>query len=309
MITLFSTPKDFIGIFKTIQTNALRSWRHLSPDIQIIIMGDSQGSCEMAEEIGAEFIPNIRCSKEGTPLLNDLFRQAKKKARFSIMTFINADIILPVNFLNAVNIATKRFNQFLLIGHRWDMDVNTVIDFRDSQAPNHFWESAANKSQKHPCTGIDYFVYNKMLWGEIPDFTVGRPGYDNWLIWKARRSLIPVVDASESVKVIHQNHYYNLQNTTKNPSLVQDYKYHPMLDSIEGKINKKLVEGFFFKKLRVLNILDSTYKISDDKIYKKNDIDSRSRFWHRLPIVFPELSFFIKIYRRYLLKYLSKIRN
>ena len=82
MITLFSTPKDFIGIFKTIQTNALRSWRQLSPDIQIIIMGNSKGSHEMAEEIGAEFIPNIRCSKEGTPLLSDLFSHAKKKQDF-----------------------------------------------------------------------------------------------------------------------------------------------------------------------------------------------------------------------------------
>ena len=138
-----------------------------------------------------------------------------------------------------------------------------------------------------------------MLWGKIPDFIIGRPGYDNWLIWKARRSLIPVVDASESVKAIHQNHYYNLQNTTENPSLVQDYKNHPMLDSIEGKINKKLIEARFSKKLRVLNILDSTYTISKYKIYKKYDMDSRSRFWYRLPTIFPEFSYIIKIIRRY----------
>ena len=290
MITLFSTPKDFIGIFKIIQTNALRSWRHLSPDIQIIIMGDSQGSYEMAEEIGAEFIPNIRCSKEGTPLLSDLFRQAQKKARFSIMTFINADIILPVNFLNAVNIAAKRFNQFLLIGHRWDMDVNTVVDFQDSQAANHFWESAANKSQKHPCTGIDYFVFNKGLWKSLPDFIIGRPGYDNWLIWNIRRRLLPVIDASEIINAVHQNHDYNFHN-------VKNRKGRDTGN--ETKVNIKLHKG------KLLNILDATYKIVSNEIIKKTNSDEISRFWHRLPSVFPEFAIPIKLLRRFRLNVLK----
>ena len=38
MITLFSTPKNFTVIYKIIQENALRSWRSLSPKIQIIII-------------------------------------------------------------------------------------------------------------------------------------------------------------------------------------------------------------------------------------------------------------------------------
>jgi len=309
LITLFTTPKHFSGNINTIQLNALRSWRALSHEIQIIIFGDSDGSKKAAEEIQAEYIPNVKCSPQGTPLLSDLFSKADNRAKFPIMTFINADIILPNNFLSVIQITTRSLSKFLMIGHRWDLNVEDLVNFNNKDEKNKFFDLADKKSQKHGPSGIDYFVYNKMLWGKIPDFTVGRPGYDNWLIWQARRSLIPVVDASESVKAIHQNHYYNLQNTIKNSNLGQDYNYHPMLDSIEGKINKKLVEGRFSKKLKVLNILDSTYKISKYKIYKNNDIDSILRFWHKLPTVFPELSFFIKIYRRYLLKYLSNKNN
>ena len=43
------------------------------------------------------------------------------------------------------------------------------------------------------------------MFKHIPDFAVGRMGYDNWLIWYARRKLIPVVDLSKQLKVIHQN--------------------------------------------------------------------------------------------------------
>ena len=292
MITLFSTPKDFIGIFKNIQLNALRSWRALSPDIQIIILGDSEGSREAADEIQAEYIEDVQCSPRGVPILSDLFRKADKLAKYPILTFINADIILPDNFLSAIEISTNTFSKFLMVGHRWDMDVDTLINFNIKTEYNLFWERVKTDSNKHACTGIDYFVYKRNQWGKLPDFVIGRPGYDNWLIWKARRSLIPVVDASESVKVIHQNHYYNLKNTIKNPSLVQDYKSHPMLNSIEGKINKKLHKG------RTLNLLDANYKIIDGEINKNISKEFIIRNLHRLPIIFPEFSIPIKIYRR-----------
>ena len=129
MITLFTTTKDFTGIYKTIQMNALKSWRSISNDIEIIIFGDSKGSKEAAEEVGAEYIPNVKCSDRGTPLLSDLFQQAEERAKYSILTFINADIILPKNFLEEVLTVLRCFNNFLIVGHRWDMDVDDIIEF------------------------------------------------------------------------------------------------------------------------------------------------------------------------------------
>ena len=114
MITLFTTTKDFTGIYKTIQMNALKSWRSISNDIEIIILGDSKGSKEAAEEVGAEYIPHVKCSDQGTPLLSDLFQQADERAKYSILTFINADIILPNNFLSSIQIASSAFNKFLM---------------------------------------------------------------------------------------------------------------------------------------------------------------------------------------------------
>ena len=41
MITIFCTPKNFEGIFDIVQKNAIRSWRYLSDDLEIIIFGKS----------------------------------------------------------------------------------------------------------------------------------------------------------------------------------------------------------------------------------------------------------------------------
>ena len=52
---------------------------------------------------------------------------------------------------------------------------------------------------------MTFFVFKKNSLKIIPDFVIGRPGYDNWLIWYARRKLISVIDISNDVKPIHQN--------------------------------------------------------------------------------------------------------
>ena len=99
MITIFGTPKNFEGIFKIIQINAIRSWRSLSKDIEIIIFGKSKGAQKIANEVSAIYYPNIKCSKNGVPLLSDLFHKANKIASFDILLFINSDILLPKRFI------------------------------------------------------------------------------------------------------------------------------------------------------------------------------------------------------------------
>jgi hypothetical protein len=47
------------------------------------------------------------------------------------------------------------------------------------------------------------------MFTEMPEFAIGRAGWDNWMIFHARRLGLPVVDATPSLMIIHQNHDYN----------------------------------------------------------------------------------------------------
>jgi len=288
MITLFATPKNFTGIFNDIQLNAIRSWRALSKDIQIIILGDSKGSEKAAREINAEYIPVVRSTTTGVPYLSDLFKQAEKQAKYDVMTFINADIILPSNFLDYIPLLSKQFNKFLMVGHRWDMDVNKQIDFKNKAEINKFWISAKNSSQMHECTGIDYFIFKKHQWTRIPDFAIGRPGYDNWLIWNARRHFIPVIDASDYVKAIHQNHDFNFHNLTADPKIILE----------EDGLNNIKIHGN-----RTLNLLDTNYYLEENKIIKKTSKEYINRNLGKLPIIFPEISIPLSYFKRFIRKF------
>ena len=284
MITIFTTPKDFTDVFEVIQINALINWRSLSSEIQIIIFGDSKGSQKAAEKIGAEYIPEVKCSSLGTPFISDLFSKADKIAKYPLLAFINSDILLPDNFLSTIQITSDTFNKFLLVGHRWDIDIDNTIDFNDKVEKNIFWNRIKVEGKKHACSGIDYFIYKRYQWKNIPDFIIGRDGYDNWLIWKARRMLLPIVDATDNMQVVHQNHPFNSSKTVQGKEVLLNQ---------ERDHNKKLYIN------KTLNLLDCTYRISNGKVIKNKQKDFVDRNLYRLPKIFPEISILLKIYRRF----------
>ena len=49
-----------------------------------------------------------------------------------------------------------------MVGHLWDMDVDQIIEFENDNEQNNFWERVKINSEKHACSGIDYFVYNNI---------------------------------------------------------------------------------------------------------------------------------------------------
>ena len=55
---------------------------------------------------------------------------------------------------------------------------------------------------------IDYFVFPRGMMTEIPPFVIGRPCYDNWILWMVRHRGIPLIDATRAAPVVHQNHDY-----------------------------------------------------------------------------------------------------
>jgi len=295
MITIFGTPKNFEGIFNVIQKNAIQSWRHLSPKIEIIIFGDSMGAREIAKEVKAMHVPDVRCTKNGVPLLSDLFSKANQLSSFDILTFINSDIILPNNFLSSVLKVNNKATNFLAIGHRWNLDVNKIINFKKIEIENSFREESKISSKKESPAAIDYFVFKKGKFNKLPDFAIGRPGYDNWLIWYARRNFIPVIDLSNDLKVIHQNHHFKFHNLKNDPKITDRNK----IPLEEDGLNNRKLHG-----QNVLNILDANYSMINGVIIKKKSKEYLYRNLGKLPIIFPEISLPLRIYKKLYRKFL-----
>lgn len=208
MITLFTAPKAFTGAIGRIQRNAVWSWLALGQQVEILLVGEEQGMDRAAAELGVRMVPNVERNAEGTPLVSSVFRRAQEEAKHNLLCYLNADIILMPDFLPAAREVSDRFERFLIVGRRLDVEVDTQWSLAEFREPAKL-EALASRARPHSPAGSDYFVFPRGQFAEMPAFAMGRSGWDNWMIFAGRARGIPVVDASASITILHQDHDYH----------------------------------------------------------------------------------------------------
>jgi len=259
-LTLFATPKKFEGHIGVIQRNAIQSWARIKPRPEIILFGHEPGTSQVAAEFGLRHVPDVKCNRWGTPLISDLFEQAEKLASGQVVGYINSDIILFDDFVRAVVRVAGWRKHFLMVGRRIDLDIKEPIDFAADWATQ-LGERARREGKLQIARSIDYFAFSRGLYPSIPALATGRFWWDNWLLWKARSLRAEVVDATQAVRVIHQNHDYS--HTTYGASKEE------MMASEECILNARLTceenpgdyeQGFFWRYAYTID--DATHKLT-----------------------------------------------
>lgn len=271
MLTIFTIPKPFSGSTGLIQRNAIGSWLQLRPKCDVILLGDDPGVKDTAESLAVRHIETLERNEFGTPLLASAFRIAEESAKHTIMMYINTDIILFQTLIEALLAIDKP--RFLLCGRRWDLDVREEINFQEVDWDQKVLARAKREGRQHGMSGIDYFVFPKDLINMRP-FAVGRPGWDSWLIYEMRRRQIPVIDASESVTIVHQNHDYSHSAFGRGTCVTGP----------ELKRNLQLAGGFSC----LLTLRDADWNLSRDGLhrprfpYRLCSVLSQFRIWREL---------------------------
>lgn len=208
LLTIFTAPKPFTDPhINTIQRNAIQSWLHLGPEVEVLLVGDEAGMGEVADEYEVRQLPEVACNESGTPLVSSIFSLSRQASHSPLLAYLNADILLLPDFLVAAKQVQKQCEKFLLIGQRWDLDVSDLLDFSNGW-DKRLREDVKRRGNLHLPAGSDYFLFPYSLFIEMPDFAIGRAGWDNWMIYYARQQSWPVIDGTPSIMVIHQSHDY-----------------------------------------------------------------------------------------------------
>ena len=287
LITLFSAPKPFTDPhIAMIQRNAIKSWT-LLPDVEVILLGEETGLAEVAREFGVKHIPNVARNESGVPLISSMFQLVRENADSDLLCIINADMILMPDFVEAARtvlhggrvaggVSRPRLDEFVLLSQRWDYDIASPIDFAVG------WESGLRESvrkqnQLHRPAGSDFFLFPKSCYTDIPNFTIGRAGWDNWMIYKARAEGWAVIDCTPSIMIVHQNHDY---------SHLPDGKPH--YEHPETNENIRLAGGQ--ANIRY-TILDSTHQLTNGKLSRPKM--TSLRFTRKLELFLRTIFFFL----------------
>jgi len=208
-VTIFSAPKGFSDRhINIIQRNAIRSWIALGHQTEVVLIGDEPGMERTAQELGVRHIPDVERNDLGTPLVSSIFHLARENSTNEIMIYLNADIILLPDCFEVIKLAREQLDEFMLVGKRWDLEISEELDFSLDWGGD-LKSRVAREGFLRSYTAMDYFIFPRQILQDIPRFTVGRAGWDNWMIYNALHKPWPVVDITPSHWVIHQNHDYN----------------------------------------------------------------------------------------------------
>lgn len=254
MITIFTTTKPFAGHISIIQKNAIQSWKMCSGGAEILVFDNEEGTAEACKELGVRHVPEVKKNKYGTPFISDIFEQAQNFSVNNVLAYVNADIMLTSDFPKTIS--RVNFPNFLMVGRRIDLDITERVDFGNPNWEGTIREKVQRKGRLHGYSGIDYFVFTKDIWQGIPPLVIGRTSWDNWLLYKAVSRGIPLIDATQSITAIHQNHARYIPankktNVWKGP---------------EAKENKALVGG----EAHLFSIRDADFVLTEHGIQKQD---------------------------------------
>ncbi len=251
LITFFTAPKPFTNPhIAMIQRNALKSWTLLE-DVEIILLGDEAGIAEIAKEFNLKHFPDVQMNENGTPLISSMFAIARANATSELLCIVNADMILMSDFVEAARRSGMLRDEFVLLSQRWDYDITSPLDFVAGWESG-LRESVSKQNQLHRPAGSDFFLFPKKCYQDIPNFTIGRAGWDNWMIYKARKENWAVIDCTPSLMIVHQNHDYSHLPNGK-----------PHYDHPDTNVNIRLAGGQANVRY---SILDSTHQLIDGRL-------------------------------------------
>lgn len=269
-LTIFAVPKAFSGHIGCIQRNAVRSWRQLGEQVQILLFGDEAGTGEMAREVGAVHVPQVELNAQGTPLLNGVFAEAHRQSDAPYLIYTNSDIILLDDVWTALGIVVRSAcPRFLMTGKRTDLEVTSTLGMETAGWQQQLKHDAAERGV-HAFRGCkDYFIFPRSVFETIPAFAVGRGNWDNWMVHDAKVRQIPVIDGTEVITAIHQNHTYSHTKGSRKTAYVT---------GVEALENKRLGRG-----QHIISGSTPSHVIRDRQLKTLSSWASAWLFWSELP--------------------------
>lgn len=267
LLTLFTAPKPFRDPhIDMIQRNTLRNWQALGEDVEVVVIGDEPGIADVCREYGIRHLPNVVTNEKGTPLIGSIFDLGRSVNESPYLAYANGDILFLPDLIQSVRRLAQAERPFLAVGQRFDLDVTQPLDF-DGDWADDLRQRVMDQGKLHGQTGSDYFIYPRDCFKSIPDFAVGRAGWDNWMLYRARWMNWALVDATPSVTVVHQNHdYSHLPGGLK-------HFFQPETDE-----NVKLAGG----RRAIFKLTDARYTLDTDGL--RRDPLTWQSFWREVEI-------------------------
>jgi len=180
--------------------NAFKSWKNLG--INVVLFGPEDNQTrDILNEYGIGWVKEpVLYSDSKIPKLDDLLTMSANLCRTEYMCYINCDIIISEQFLDTFFFLKKEYDDFFMVGQRWDWYQSHEINFKNSNV----FDFKDKNVVLHAKTGVDYFVFKKKILENIfiPPFLIPRGRWDHWFAGVSKRVGVPLIDTTATNTVI-----------------------------------------------------------------------------------------------------------
>ena len=192
----------------SIYGNTLRTWPLLKPLVKPVLLYTSLELSwqKEAKRLGWELL-QIKHTFGGLPILRHMWLDVISNFQAHYYAYANADILFDESLIfTLISIGPSLQDKApFIVGRRTNYPITESEQVDSLQAVRHIARrDTAELFTKH---GEDYFITTATAfpWKDIPDFVIGRVGYDNWLVSYAIQNYFYVIDATNTVLCLHQS--------------------------------------------------------------------------------------------------------
>lgn len=213
LISLITAFKKFKLSYSRIQHSALYSWR--ANNIEIFTPENEIGIKDACKNYSnVKIIPDVKRARElgfpnQSPIVRDMIAKTLPLINTPMIALINSDIIILPDFAEKIERILKKYGfDIYMVGTRYDIKLNSLVDSEES------YKQVLKKDRKmyDESTSSDIFITSKFLWRkiihEMPEFILGRYGWDNWLHMIAEIKGFRKYNCTEVLTTLHCEHDY-----------------------------------------------------------------------------------------------------
>lgn len=236
ILTLVTSWKNQVDKYK-MHLNTIKNWASLKPFIRPVLFTDDKELSDECRKYGWDVLPLVRTAAGGVPILKHMMIKAVRSFNSTFYGFANSDILFTGSLITTLHgvlsSPTLDFTKpALVIGQRTNVDEVHI----DTDASLNVFEAITDsKGSLFKPFALDYFLTNKVFpWRDLPEVVIGRRAYDNWLLLYATENDYQLVDATRTLKAVHQTTSYGNFEGFNSPN---SYYNLDLLYTLYGEIN------------------------------------------------------------------------
>ena len=204
LITLFTTWAEERDRYP-LHNLTVRNWQSLRPYVIPVVFTNEYRVAEECKTKGWDVLPIRISAIGGIPVLKFMFLDAMSNYNTPIYGFANSDILFTDSLIETlawINVSVDLNKPILIIGKRTNVN---YVEKKEAETWKRLSIVARSRGKLFRGLAEDYFITSRFYpWKDIPEVVIGRPAFDNWLVYHTRKQNYTVIDATRTILAVHQ---------------------------------------------------------------------------------------------------------